>query len=171
MAKLLAQAAIREHRQVLTFGLFMGMIRGGSSESTVVIADDEIVSPPIVPAAWAVVAMHPEGLPPLQRKLRPGGVLVYNSTLVTRPPGWPDVREIPVPATELAKTMGQVMGAGMIVLGAFAAASRIVEVTSLSDALADVLPPHRRRLIDANKLCLTTGARQVTTAPDAAAWP
>ena len=36
VAKLLAQAAIREEKQVMMFGLFMGTIRGGSSESTVV---------------------------------------------------------------------------------------------------------------------------------------
>src|SRR5207249_1493839 len=118
IAKLLAQAAIGEGRQVMTFGLFMGMIRGGSSESTVVIADDEIVSPPIVPKVWAVLAMHPEGLPALAKKVAPGGVLVYNATLVTRPPAWEGVHEVPVPATEMAKAMGQVMGAGMIALGA-----------------------------------------------------
>jgi Pyruvate/2-oxoacid:ferredoxin oxidoreductase gamma subunit len=39
VAKLLAQAAIREEKQVMMFGLFMGTIRGGSSESTVVIAE------------------------------------------------------------------------------------------------------------------------------------
>src|SRR6266849_7960610 len=68
IAKLLAQAAMREGRQVMMFGLFMGMIRGGSSESTVVIADREIISPPIVPRVWAVLAMHAEGLPALARK-------------------------------------------------------------------------------------------------------
>ena len=33
------------------------------SESTVVLADDEIVSPSIVPRIWGVLTMHPEGLP------------------------------------------------------------------------------------------------------------
>src|SRR5947208_13485966 len=96
VAKLLAQAAIREGRQVMMFGLFMGMIRGGSSESTVVIADREIVSPPIVPSAWAMLAMHPEGLAALGRKAEPGGVLVFNSSLVTAPV-WAGSRRVPVP--------------------------------------------------------------------------
>src|SRR5947207_10435092 len=86
VAKLLAQAAMREGRQVMMFGLFMGMIRGGSSESTVVIADAEIVIPPLVPSAWAVLAMHPEGLPKVAGKLEPDGVLVTNSSLVTTLP-------------------------------------------------------------------------------------
>jgi len=104
VAKLLAQAAIREEKQVMMFGLFMGTIRGGSSESTVVIADREIVTPPIVPSAWAVLAMHPEGLPAIGRKAERGGVLVFNSTLVHAPPAWDGVRHIPVLATEMATT-------------------------------------------------------------------
>src|SRR5262245_64997832 len=84
IAKLLAEAGIREGRQVMMFGIFMGMIRGGSSESTVVLADDEIVSPPIVPEFWGVVAMHHDGLAKLGPKVRPGGVLVPNGAVVTR---------------------------------------------------------------------------------------
>ena len=99
IAKLLAQAGIREGRQVMMFGIFMGMIRGGSSESTVVIADDEIVTPPIVPEVWGVLAMHPEGLPALAKKARPGGVLLLNSSLVVAPPAWDGVRLVAVPAT------------------------------------------------------------------------
>jgi Pyruvate/2-oxoacid:ferredoxin oxidoreductase gamma subunit len=161
IAKLLAQGGMREGRQVMMFGIFKGTIRGGSSESTVVIADREIVAPPIVPTTWGVLAMHPEDLPALARKAEPGGVLLVNSSLVTTPPAWEGVRRIPVPATEMAKTMGQVMGASMIALGAFAAATGIVALESLHAALGDVLPPHRRKLIDTNRLCLTRGAEYV----------
>ena len=173
IAKLLAQSAMRERRQVMMFGLFMGTIRGGSSESTVVIGDAEIVAPPIVPSAWAVVSMHPGGLAAVTRKLEPGGVLLVNSSLVTSAPERDDVRRIAIPATEMAKAMGQVMGASMIALGAFAGLTGIVAVASLHAALADVLPAHRRKLIDTNRACITRGAEYVAAhdAPDGArAW-
>jgi Pyruvate/2-oxoacid:ferredoxin oxidoreductase gamma subunit len=161
LAKLLGEAGIREGRQVMTFGIFMGMIRGGSSESTVVLADEEIVAPPIVPRVWAVLAMHAEGLPKLAGKVEPGGVLLANASLVATPPAWEGVRTVAVPATDLAKAMGQVMGAGMIALGAFAAATGIVRLESLGEALVDVLPPHRRKLADVNRRCLAAGAEAV----------
>ena len=169
IAKLLAQAAMREGRRVMTFGVFKGTIRGGSSESTVVISDDEIVSPPIVPRLWAVLAMHGEGLPALARKLEPGGVLAVNSSLVSAPA--PDgVRHLAVPATELAKAMGQPMGASMIALGTLVAATRLVAVESLGAALGEVLPPHRRKLIDANTACIARGAAHITGAEAVSAW-
>jgi Pyruvate/2-oxoacid:ferredoxin oxidoreductase gamma subunit len=173
VAKLLAEAAIREGRQVMMFGIFMGMIRGGSSESTVVLADDEIVSPPIVPEIWAVLAMHPEGLPKLAPKVRPGGVLVRNATMVLKAPAWDGVRDVAVPATDLAKEMGQPLGASMIGLGALAAASRVVELGSLVDALAAVLPPHRQKHVASNRACLERGAAWVAAsamAPADGAW-
>jgi 2-oxoglutarate ferredoxin oxidoreductase subunit gamma len=173
IAKLLAEAGIREGRQVMMFGIFMGMIRGGSSESTVVLADDEIVSPPIVPEFWGVLAMHPDGLAKLAPKVRAGGVLVRNATMVTRAPGWPGVQDVAVPATELAKAMGQPLGASMIALGTLAAATGVVAVSSLVDALATVLPPHRQKHVASNRACLERGAAWVTAAADgavSAAW-
>lgn len=161
IAKLLAEAGIREGRQVMMFGVFMGMIRGGSSESTVVLADDAIVSPPIVPEFWGVLAMHPEGLAKLEPKVRAGGVVVRNATMVTRAPGWEGVRDVAVPATELAKAMGQPLGASMIALGTLAAATGVVAVPSLVDALATVLPPHRQKHVAANRACLERGAAWV----------
>src|SRR5437899_12918678 len=100
VAKLLAQAAMREGKQVMMFGLFMGMIRGGSSESTVVIADREIVTPPIVPSAWALLAMHPEGLPGLGGKAGPGGVPAFNRGLVHPPPRGGGTGRAPVRAPD-----------------------------------------------------------------------
>lgn len=161
IAKTLAQAAMREGRQVMMFGMFMGTIRGGSSESTVVVAEDEITAPPIIPKTWAVLAMHGEGLPALARKAQAGGVLLVNSSLVAKPPAWDGVRLIGVPATEMAKQMGQVMGASMIALGAFVGATGMVRLESLGEALGEVLPPHRRKLIDTNRACIEKGAEYV----------
>lgn len=173
VAKLLAEGAIREGRQVMMFGIFMGMIRGGSSDSTVVVADDEIVSPPLVPECWAVLAMHGDGLAKLAPKVRPGGVLVRNLATVPRAPGWDGVRDVAVPATELAKELGQPLGAGMVALGALAAVTGVVAVSSLADALVAVLPAHRQKHVAANRACIERGARWAAeqgAAGAAAAW-
>ena len=173
IAKVLAEAGIREGRQVMMFGMFGGMIRGGSSESTVVLADEEIVSPPIVPEVWAVLAMHPDGVAKLTPKVRPGGLLVRNATMVSTPSGWPAMRDVAIPATDLAKSMGQPLGAGMIALGALVAATGIVGPPSLVDALTSVLPPHRQKHVAANRQCLERGAAWVEeqgTPRDAVAW-
>jgi 2-oxoglutarate ferredoxin oxidoreductase subunit gamma len=170
IAKVLAHAAMREGRQVMLFGVFKGTIRGGSSESTVVVADEEIVAPPIVPRVWAVLAMHAEGLPALGRKVESGGVLAVNSSLIATPPAWEGVHRLAVPATELAKAMGQPLGASLVALGALVAATRLVAIESLGRALGEVLPPHRRKLIDANMACIARGAEHVAATETVPAW-
>jgi Pyruvate/2-oxoacid:ferredoxin oxidoreductase gamma subunit len=158
VAKLLAAGGMRAGRQVMMFGIFMGMIRGGSSDSTVVLADDEIVSPPLVSECWCVVAMHPDGLAKLAPKVGPGAVLVRNAATVTRAPDWDGGCDVAVPASDLAQELGQPLGAGMIALGALAAVTGVVAVPSLVDALAAVLPAHRQQHVAGNRACLERGA-------------
>ena len=157
MAKVLAQAANRAAKYVMLFGIYGGMMRGGPSESTVVISDDEILAPPIIPQTWGVLAMHPAGLPELAKKLRPGGVLCANSTLVTQVPRG-DVQVISIPATTLAEQTGNIMGAGMIALGAFCAATQLVDHDAVIQAMRDSLPPHRQHLAEKNAQLLDQGA-------------
>jgi Pyruvate/2-oxoacid:ferredoxin oxidoreductase gamma subunit len=163
IAKVLAQAGIDEGRHVMMFGIFKGTIRGGSSESTVVIADREIIAPPIVSHTWGVLAMHGEDLPKIVARARPGGVFLVNTSLIAKPPVRDDLRTIAIPATEIAKEMGNVMGASMVALGAFVAATGIVPPEALDRALGTVLPPHRKKLIDANRASLARGAAYVAT--------
>jgi 2-oxoglutarate ferredoxin oxidoreductase subunit gamma len=157
-----AQAAVDDGQHAMLFGLYGGAMRGGPSESTVVIGDGPIEAPPIVPACWSIVAMHGSGLPALLRKLRPGGVLFVNQTLV-------DVEQpaaVAVPATRLAEEGGNVMGAGMVMLGAVVAHTGIVPLERVVAAMRVALPAHRTRMADANAALLACGAR---TAPHAGA--
>ena len=157
MAKVLAQAANRAGKQVMLFGIYGGMMRGGPSESTVVISGDEIQAPPIIPHTWSVLAMHPMGLQELAKKLRANGVLCMNTTLVPQAPR-DDVHLIRVPATKLAEQAGSIMGAGMIALGAFCAATQLVDHDAVVQAMRDSLPPHRQHLAEKNVQLLDRGA-------------
>src|SRR5215471_9146360 len=79
-AQVLARAATLEGREVTYLGIYGGMMRGGNTDSTVVVADAPILAPPVVSHAWAAIAMHDEFWPDVERKLRPGGLVVVNDT-------------------------------------------------------------------------------------------
>ncbi len=158
MAKVLAQAAAGEGREVMLFGIYMGMMRGGASDATVVIGEGPISAPPIVPEAWALIAMHPLGLPNLLGRLRPGGILFCDATLVATPTERDDVEVLALPAAQIAAAEGNPVGAGMVVLGAFAAATGIVSHDALVAAMRESLPPHRQHHAEANARSLAAGA-------------
>jgi 2-oxoglutarate ferredoxin oxidoreductase subunit gamma len=157
MAKILAEAAVREDKHAMLFGVYMGMMRGGPSESTVVVSDEEIQAPPIVPHCWAVVAMHSQGLGELAEKMRPGGVFFANHTLVKTAPRT-DVRQLGLPATRIAEQAGNITGAAMVALGAFVAATGVVALDSIVAAMHDSLPPHRKSRAEENARFLALGA-------------
>jgi 2-oxoglutarate ferredoxin oxidoreductase subunit gamma len=162
MAKVLAEAATEAGQHVMLFGVYQGMMRGGPSESTVVIGDAEIQAPPIIPHCWAIVAMHPQGLDVLARKLRPGGLLFANQTLVKAAPR-DDVRLLGLPATHLAEQAGSIAAASMLTLGAFVAATGIVDFDALIAAMRASLPPHRRQRAEENAHFLALGAEHMRT--------
>jgi len=162
MAKILAETVVREGRYAMLFGVYMGMMRGGPSESTVVVGDQPIDTPPIVPLCWGVVAMHPQGLDEMAAKLRPGGLLFANETLVTQAPR-PDVRLLGVPATRLADQAGNIAGAGMVLLGAFVAATGLVAIDGVVATMRAALPAHRQARADENARLLALGAATVAS--------
>jgi Pyruvate/2-oxoacid:ferredoxin oxidoreductase gamma subunit len=157
MAKVLALAAADRGDHAMLFGVYNGAMRGGSSDSTLVLGDAPIEAPPIVPACWGIVAMHPMSLPSLLPRLRPGGVLFANETLV-RAPARDDVSAVAVPATRLAEEAGNLMGAGMVMLGAFCARTGVMPVAAVVSAMRASLPAHRARMADANAAFLERGA-------------
>jgi 2-oxoglutarate ferredoxin oxidoreductase subunit gamma len=157
MAKILAQAAATAGKHAMLFGVYGGAMRGSPSESTLVIGDEEIQAPPIVPHCWSIVAMHAQSLPTLIPKLRRDGRLFLNETLASGLPP-PGVVSVAIPATRLAEQAGNSMGAGMIMLGAFVASTQLVTLDHLVAAMRATLPPHRTRMADANAALLQLGA-------------
>ena len=157
MTKVLADAAAREGKYAMLFGVYHGAMRGSPSDSTLVIGDAPIEAPPIIPACWSIVALHPRSLEALLPKLRPDGLLFADETLVdTLPP--PGVTRIEVPATRIAERDGNRLGAGMVMLGAFVEWTELVALDEVTAAMRAALPPHRARMADANAALLDAGA-------------
>jgi 2-oxoglutarate ferredoxin oxidoreductase subunit gamma len=126
----------------------------------VVIGDGEIQAPPIVPHCWSIVAMHPQGLDVLAAKLRPGGLLFANQTLVHAAPR-NDVQVIGLPATRLAEQAGNLAGASMIALGGFVAATAIASIDSIVATMRAALPAHRQQRAEENARFLAMGAEHM----------
>jgi 2-oxoglutarate ferredoxin oxidoreductase subunit gamma len=157
IAKILAEAAVEEGQHAMLFAVYGGMMRGGPSESTVVLGEAPIEAPPIIPHCWAILAMHPQGLDEMARKMRPGGLLFANETLVKEAPRH-DIRAIGLPATRIAEQAGNIAGASMVALGAFVAATGIVSFERVVDVMRAALPAHRRQRADENARLLEMGA-------------
>jgi len=156
-AQVLARAAIAEGRSAQMFGSYGGMMRGGNTEATVVIADGAIGAPPTVAETWSAIFMHHDFSGPTRAKLRPGSLVVVNSTVYEGSFDADEFRVIEVPATDLAVDLGNVMTASMIMLGAYVAATGMVALDSLDAAVADSLPSYRTQHVARNVAAIRAG--------------
>ncbi len=168
-AQILARAATLEGRHVLYLGTYGGTMRGGHTDSTVIVADEPIGAPPLVSRTWSAVAMHHAFWAPLCQKLRPGAVVVVNSTLFEAALGRDDVRRFAVPASRLAADLGNALAAAMVLIGAYAGLTALVGRAALIEAMRQSVPPYRRQHVEANERALHAGFDAVP-ANAAPAW-
>lgn len=169
VAKTLALAAMHEGRSPLLTSEVSGAMRGGHSLAAVVVGDGELRGLPVVTSAGAALELHPMAWGDVARRLRPGALLVANSTLCPPDDARLDLRAYGVPATELCGQLGSPQPMGFILLGAFNALTGLVAPGSLVEAMTELLPPYRQQHAELNRRALDLGASQVT--PGAAAVP
>ena len=155
-AQVIARAATLEGRDVMFFGVYGGMMRGGPTDSTVVVADGPITSPPVVSRSWSAIAMHDEHWAPLVPRLRPGAIVLVNDETFTAEID-ADVTVHRVAATELAAELGNRLGGSMVMAGAYAGVTGIVDVDSLVAAMRASIPSYRVQHADSNERALRAG--------------
>ena len=154
IGKMLAYAGMHEGKEVSWLPSYGPEMRGGTCNCTVVISDRPVGSP-VIQSPRVVLAMNLPSLDKFEKDLRPGGLLLFNSSLINREPERSDVRVIRVPANEIANELGNPRGANMVALGAYVGATNAVsmeeveklvrETFAAKPAVVDVNIDARRR--------------------------
>jgi Pyruvate/2-oxoacid:ferredoxin oxidoreductase gamma subunit len=160
-AKSLAYAAMREGRRVLMFGTYGGMMRGGDTDATVVIGDENLITPPVVDHFWAAFAMHHLSWPQVGAKLRRDGFMLMNEGVFLGDTNHPGPM-LALPATRIATEAGMPQASSMVALGGFAAATGIVRLETLVEIAEEVLPSYRSQFAEANRAALRMGYEAVS---------
>ena len=156
-SQVLARAALAEGREVQLFGSYGGMMRGGNTETTLVIGDGPIVAPPTVSSAWSAILMHHDYSAPTIGRLRDGSVVLVNSTVVEGELDRDRFIVFDVPATDLAVDVGNVMAATMVMTGAYVAITGLVRLESVAQAIDEALPSYRKQHVALNQAALDAG--------------
>lgn len=134
--KLLAVTAMTQGYEVAWIPSYGPEMRGGTAYCTVVIGDRPIGSP-IIKNPAHLVAMNRPSLEKFAPVVRPGGVILVNSSLIPVASGREDVDELPVPATGIANEIGSVKAANIVALAAFVARSGIVDFETLRETVKE----------------------------------
>ena len=165
--QLLAYAAMDAGKHVTWIPSYGPEMRGGTAHCTVIISDDEIGSP-LVRHPSAAIVLNIPSMDKYEPLVKPGGVLVVNSSLVPRRSEREEIRVVYVPANTIAEELGSARMANVVCLGALVEVLGIVTVEQVEAALDAHLPARKRDLLELNKQALRRGAeiaREQTMVP------
>ena len=148
IGKMLAYAGMNEGKEVSWLPSYGPEMRGGTCNCTVVISDRPVGSP-VIQSPRAVVAMNLPSLDKFEADVRPDGLLVVNTSLISREAQRSDVRVLQVPANEIAQELGNPRGANMVALGAYLGATEAVSLEEVERVVRETFAS-KPKVIDVN---------------------
>lgn len=166
--QLLAHAALAARLHTTWYPSYGPEMRGGTANCTVVISDEPIGSP-VVAHPRAAIVMNLPSLERYEPLLRPGGLLIVNTSLIERNVERDDLDAVGIPADDVAAELGHPRLTNMVLLGALLARIPVLTIDHVATTLGRVLPERHRHLLAANRAALEQGAELASSA--AAATP
>jgi len=160
--QLLAYAALDAGRNVTWIPSYGPEMRGGTAHCTVIISDAPIGSP-LVRHPTNVVALNNPSVEKYEPLLTPGGNLIYNASLVTRPIARGDICAVAIPASEVAAELGDGRLLNMVMLGALLEQTGVLPIEVVERAIDKHLPERHRGLLELNRLALRRGMELAQT--------
>jgi 2-oxoglutarate ferredoxin oxidoreductase subunit gamma len=159
VGKLLAQTAMKAGREVTYMPSYGAEVRGGTANCMLVIAKDPISSP-VIDKPDTVIAMNKASVDKFAPKLKSGGLLIMNSSLIDQTPELDKSIEIVcLPADKIAYELGSTKVANMVALGAYLQKRGLFGLEAAADCLSDVLAQRYHVTIPLNKNALQKGAQ------------
>jgi 2-oxoglutarate ferredoxin oxidoreductase subunit gamma len=156
--KLLAQTAMRAGKEVTYMPSYGAEVRGGTANCMVVIAEKKIACP-VVGRPDSLIVMNKASLNKFASRLKDGGLLIMNSSLIDSEPQLDDsVEVVAIPADELAVELGNPKSANMVVLGAYLQKRGYLSPDAAAQALPDVLAERYHKTLPVNVAALHKGA-------------
>ncbi|MBS1420195.1 MAG: 2-oxoacid:ferredoxin oxidoreductase subunit gamma [Clostridia bacterium] len=156
IGKFTAMACMLDGKHVSWLPSYGPEMRGGTANCSVIVSDEEVASP-LVDKADVVVAMNLPSLDKFESKVKPGGLLVVNSSIIERKSVRDDITVVYCDANGIAEQVGNPKGANVAILGAMMAKADIVSVDKMVEAIRIELGERKLKFLEGNKKALMAG--------------
>ncbi len=154
--KVLAYCAMEDSKKLTWLPSYGPEMRGGTANCSVCISDSEIGSP-IISSPDVLIAMNEPSYNKFIGKVKKGGIVLSDSSIVKNVTEREDVKNLKLPASDLAEENGLQGGANMILLGRLFEETGIFSRETVEKALEKCIPPKRAWLIPNNIRAIDLG--------------
>ena len=158
MGKILAYSALMEDKEVTWMPAYGPEQRGGTANVTVIVSDEKISSPILSSYDVAVVLNQPS-LDKFEGRIKPGGILIYDSYGIINPPTRKDITIYRINAMDKAAEMKNAKIFNMIVLGGLLKVCPVVSTNGVEKGLYKTLPERHHSLIPLNMKAFAEGGK------------
>jgi 2-oxoglutarate ferredoxin oxidoreductase subunit gamma len=101
--------------------------------------------------------LNQPSLDKFEKSVKPGGLLMYETSAILNPPTRDDIEIYSIPASEEALKLNKKQVANMIMVGAFLQIRPILKIENILKALKKVLPERHHHTIPLNEKALLLG--------------
>ena len=130
--------------------------RGGSAKCTVVIDDDQVISP-LAKNCDVLICMNEQAYSKFVSQLKAGGVLLINSNRVTSEVKRDDIAVIALPVDDIAVEIGNPKAANIVIIGALLGATNIITEEEFLDSLRKKFASKAPAIMEMNTVALKRG--------------
>jgi Pyruvate/2-oxoacid:ferredoxin oxidoreductase gamma subunit len=156
LGETIAEAGMEDGLHVSWLPSYGPEMRGGTAHCHVTVARRPIGSP-LVEGATHLIAMNRPSLERFQHEVVPGGVILYNSSLIEIEPDRDDVTAVAVPATRTASDLGSIKIANMVMLGALLAHAPMPSREAVLEGFAARTTGSKAHVMELNRKALLAG--------------
>ena len=160
IGKFMAMSCMLDGKHVSWLPSYGPEMRGGTANCSVIVSDDPVASP-LVDKADVIVAMNRPSLDKFEEHVKPGGVLVINSSIIDRKAVRDDITVVYCDANGVADSVGNPKGANVAILGAVMEKAPITSIDSMMEAIRIELGEKKARFLEGNKKALVAGMESV----------
>ena len=155
---ILANAGLKEGLNITWLPSYGAEQRGGTANCFVKISGEEIASP-YIDEADVLVAFNEPSLKKFVDKVKPGGYLFINSSLVKSAVDRDDIHVFSAPVTDAAAELGTAKAANVVMLGLLLAQTKLLSTEAAHQSLEEYFQPAGEKMIEFNKKALAAGGK------------
>lgn len=154
LGKMLAEAGMRQGYHVSWLPSYGPEMRGGTANCAVNIASEPIGSP-LVSDPSVLFALNRPSLDKFEQEVASGGLIIYDSSLIDKPPVRDDLEIVALPATKIADEIGNPKAANMVALGAYIGTSGLLDQNSINNVVESMTK--KAGLVELNLKAINAG--------------
>lgn len=155
--QLLAYAGMDAGKHVTWIPSYGPEMRGGTAHCVVIISDD-VIGAPIVTRPDITIVLNQPSFDKYEPLVKPGGLLVVNSSLISTESYRDDIEVVYVAANAIAEEWGTAKMMNMAALGAMLTGRPVLPLNVVKKALVEHFPAGKQHLVEANLKVIEHGS-------------